>query len=115
MDSNSAFEMKSIGPWSYFHVPSLERAGIVHGFMTRSSDSILSGGEEEKEFARALGAAAVVSLRQEHGDVVHVIGNGERPHAGDGFIVEAAEDAAGDGLGVGGENIHRRGAEHAES
>jgi len=85
--TNSPFELKGIGSWSYFHVPALERAGIIHGFMTRSSDPILSGAAEEKEFARALGAATLVSLKQEHGDVVHVIENGERPHAGDGFIV----------------------------
>jgi polyphenol oxidase len=87
MDENGAFELKIKGPWSYFHVPALERAGIVHGFMTRSSDSILSSREEEKDFARALGAKAMVSLRQEHGDVVHVIENGERPREGDGLIV----------------------------
>jgi YfiH family protein len=87
MGENDAFKLATLGPWSNFHVPALERAGIVHGFMTRSSDSILSEGAEEREFAHALGAAALVSLRQEHGDVVHVIENGERPHAGDGLIV----------------------------
>jgi hypothetical protein len=87
MDENGAFELKTTGSWSYFHVPALERAGIVHGFMTRSSDSILSSPEEERDFARALGARTMVSLRQEHGDVVHVIENGERPWEGDGLIV----------------------------
>ncbi len=87
MDSNGAFELKTAGPWAYFHVPALERAGIVHGFMTRSSDSILSDRGEEKDFVRALGARRMVSLWQEHGDVVHVIGKGERPREGDGLIV----------------------------
>jgi len=87
MDENGAFELAVKGPWSYFHLPALERAGIAHGFMTRSSDSILSGEEEEKDFARALGARRLVSLRQEHGDVVHVIEDGERPREGDGLIV----------------------------
>ena len=87
MNSNSGFELRTLGPWSYYHIPSLERAGIVHGFMTRSSDSILENREEQKAFAQALGAFGMVSLQQEHGDIVHVIERGERPEGGDGLIV----------------------------
>lgn len=87
MDRKSAFEMKTLGPWSYYYRPAVETQGVIHGFMTRSSGSILSDPGEEKEFARSLGATALLSLRQEHGDVVHLIGKGERPSEGDGLIV----------------------------
>jgi len=87
MNSESDFELRTVGPWSYYLFPALERAGTVHGFMTKSSDSILENDEEQKAFARALGAFGMVSLRQEHGDIVHVMEKGERPQTGDGLIV----------------------------
>ena len=88
MDRDDGFELKRIGPWSYFHLPSLEASGIIHGFMTRSSDAILSDRGEEEAFSRAMGAVAMVSLRQEHGDSIEKAKVGGRIRAGDGLIVQ---------------------------
>jgi polyphenol oxidase len=87
------FELKTIGNWSYFHVPEMSESGIIHGFMTHSSDSILHNRDQEKEFTTALSATNVIILNQEHGDVLHVIGkgffsiSGDSLHAGDGLIL----------------------------
>ena len=42
------FELRTVGPgvagagaWSCYRVPGPEKAGILHGFMTRDSDAIL--------------------------------------------------------------------------
>jgi polyphenol oxidase len=75
------------GKWSYYHIPEITAAGIIHGFMTASSDAITRGVPERADFVKAVGGREAVSLQQEHGDVVHVIATGERPHAGDGLIV----------------------------
>jgi polyphenol oxidase len=85
------FELKTIGNRSYFHVPEMSESGIIHGFMTRSSDSILHDRDQEKEFSSALSATDVVILNQEHGDVVHVIGKGFNSKSGDSLT-------GGDGL-----------------
>ena len=87
MDRDDGFELKSVGPWSYFHLPSLEASGIVHGFMTRSSDAILSNRASEEDFSKAMGAAGMASLRQEHGDTIEVAAVGGKVRAGDGLIV----------------------------
>ena len=75
------------GAWSYCHVPGLEKAGIVHGFMTRTSDAILRDAGRRAAFMAALSAKDMIILDQEHGDAVHVIAAGERPRAGDGLVL----------------------------
>jgi polyphenol oxidase len=81
------FELKTLGPWSYYHLPELEESGIVHGFMTKSSDAIIADEEEKLRFAEAFTASATVMLQQQHGEEVHIIEKGERPRAGDGLVL----------------------------
>ncbi len=88
------FELRMIGApdcgagaWSYCHVPGLENAGIVHGFMTRTSDAILRDAGLRTAFMAAFSAKDMIILDQEHGDAVHVIAAGERPRAGDGLVL----------------------------
>jgi polyphenol oxidase len=81
------FALKTLGPWSYYHSPGLEKSGIVQGFMTRSSDPIISDAGETLRFTEALDAPAAVIMQQEHGDGVHVVEKGERPGAGDGLVL----------------------------
>ncbi len=81
------FELKTIGDWSYYHDPGLEKMGIAHGFMTRTSDAILRDAGRRAAFMAALGAKEMIVLDQEHGDAVHVIAAGERPLTGDGLVV----------------------------
>jgi polyphenol oxidase len=71
----------------YYHLPSLTAAGIIHGFMTRSSDLIVVDKAEREAFAYNLGASDAIILQQVHGDEVHTIAEGERPTEGDGLIV----------------------------
>jgi YfiH family protein len=81
------FEVRTDGAWSYFALPSLTNAGIVHGFMTRSSDSIVSNPEARESFLRIRGATDMIIMDQEHGSTVHVVAKGERPVAGDGLLM----------------------------
>ena len=88
------FELRTMGPgpvgtgaWSYYHLPGLEKAGIFHGFMTRTSDAILRDAAGRAAFMAAFSAKDMIVLDQEHGDAVHVIAAGERPRAGDGLVV----------------------------
>jgi polyphenol oxidase len=74
-------------PWSYYYVPRVERSGIIHGFMTRSSNDIIADPSERQRFAEALKATSVVVMQQVHGDEVHLVRDGERPEAGDGVIL----------------------------
>jgi YfiH family protein len=88
------FEVRTIGPgpagadaWSYYHVPGPEKAGIVCGFMTRTSDAILHDAKGRAAFMAAFSAKEMIILDQEHGDTVHIITAGERPRAGDGLVL----------------------------
>jgi YfiH family protein len=82
------FELKTIDQWSYYHVPQLEKRGIVHGFMTRSSDVLVTDGDEKERFRRMLTARGWITMQQEHGNAVHVIESGERPRTGDGLVLK---------------------------
>jgi polyphenol oxidase len=88
------FELKTLGPWSCYYLPQIEESGIVHGFMTKSSNTIIADEGERFRFAEAFAASATVILQQEHGDEVHVIEKGERPVAGDGLVM-LEKDAMG--------------------
>lgn len=79
--------MKTCGPWTYFHLREMEEAGIVHGFMTRASDAVLRDQVLRKAFMAAFSATEAVVMDQEHGDRVHLVAGGSRPHAGDGLVV----------------------------
>ncbi len=88
------FELRTIGPgpggagaWSYYHLPGPEKAGILHGFMTRTSDAILRDVDGRAAFMAAFSAKDMIILDQEHGDAVQVIAAGERPRTGDGLVV----------------------------
>ncbi|MGD0232928.1 MAG: peptidoglycan editing factor PgeF [Syntrophorhabdales bacterium] len=80
------FELKSQGSWSYICFPFLETSGICHGFGTKHRDA----SHEEAGIKGAISAFSLktyVLMNQEHGDVVHVIKDGERPGAGDGLLL----------------------------
>jgi hypothetical protein len=81
------FEMRTDGPRSYFTLPALADAGIVHGFMTKTSDSIVSDRAERERFVRSLDAKDLIIMEQDHGSKVHVVKKGERPSAGDGLVM----------------------------
>ncbi len=85
--NKTPFDLKTDGTQSYFALPSLTDAGIVHGFMTKASDSIISDRAERERFIRSLGATDIIIMDQEHGSVVHVVQKGERPVAGDGLVL----------------------------
>lgn len=82
------FELKTVDQWSYYHVPQIEKLGIVHGFMTKSSDALATDADEKERFRRMLGARSYVTMQQEHGNAVHIIESGERPRAGDGLVLK---------------------------
>ncbi len=84
---SSIIDHHSSIPWSYYHLPELTRSGIVHGFMTKSSDSIVNDELQRSRFAGALGTSAMILMQQEHGDKVHVVEKGERPATGDGILL----------------------------
>ena len=81
------FELKRVGEWSYYHVPEIEERGIVHGFFTKESPAPLLQGREKETFLRAFSLEDAIVMRQEHGDAVHVVRDGERPLVGDGLIL----------------------------
>jgi polyphenol oxidase len=70
-----------------FSFPPLAARGVIHGFMTKTSDSIVSDPGERDRFVRSLGASEMVIMDQEHGNTVHVVEEGARPVAGDGLIM----------------------------
>ena len=82
------FELKTVGDWSYYYIPELEKARIVHGFFTKDTPShILVDGYQKEKFLNAFSLKDTVAMRQEHGNKVHVIRDGDRPVAGDGIIL----------------------------
>ncbi len=82
------FELKTIDQWSYYYVPQVEKLGIIHGFMTKSSNALMTDADEKERFRRILGARGYITMQQEHGNAVHVIESGERPRAGDGLVLK---------------------------
>jgi polyphenol oxidase len=81
------FELKRLNGWSCLHIPELESAGIAHGFFTKASPVTPLSREERERFLQALCLNDLVILNQKHGDLFHVIRNGERPTAGDALIL----------------------------
>lgn len=73
--------------WEYFHIPQLTKAGIIHGFFTRNSPSFTPVHSDMQDFLDGFELEDAISLVQEHGDIIHVVKNGERPHAGDGILL----------------------------
>lgn len=67
--------------------PPLTARGVIHGFMTKTSDSIVSDAGERERFVRSLGASDMIIMDQEHGSAVHVVEKGERPATGDGLVM----------------------------
>jgi hypothetical protein len=84
---NMNFELKNGDGWSYYHLPSVTGEGIIHGFMTKSSDELITGPDAMKGFVEAHGASDAIIMDQEHGDKVHLIRKGEHPRRGDGLVL----------------------------
>ena len=82
---HTPFELTNQGAWSYIYSPQLEESGIFHGFVTRSH-APLDEGLVEKAIS-AFSFKSHVLMNQEHGDIVHVIRQGERPASGDGILL----------------------------
>jgi polyphenol oxidase len=80
-------ELKRVGDWSYYCVPEIEEAGIVHGFFTRESPLPVLEGQERDTFFKAFCLKDLIIMRQEHGDEVHIVNNGDKPVYGDGLIL----------------------------
>jgi polyphenol oxidase len=81
------FELKRMGDWSYYYVPEIEEAGIVHGFFTAESPLPVLEGQERNAFLQAFHLKDLIVMRQEHGDKVHIVNNGDKPGSGDGLVL----------------------------
>jgi hypothetical protein len=81
------FELRHINGWSYYCLPELEEAGIVHGFFTRQSPIPPFHEGNRNNFPGAFSIRDSILMDQEHGDEIHVIKDGERPRRGDGVIL----------------------------
>ncbi|MDD3845316.1 MAG: polyphenol oxidase family protein [Syntrophorhabdaceae bacterium] len=81
------FVLEKKNDWEYYHIPKLTAAGIIHGFFTRRSPSPALLGREGELFLDAFSLNEAVVLHQEHGNDIHVIGNGDRPVTGDGILL----------------------------
>jgi YfiH family protein len=88
------FELKRINDWSYYHLPELEKEGIVQGFFTKKSPSHTFMGKDRTEFLETFSQQDLIIMDQVHGDEVHVVKNGERPVKGDGVILVERDVAA---------------------
>ena len=81
------FELKTIGNWSYYYLPELEKAGIIHGFFTKNSPSHVLEGKEKDRFLKTFRLNDTIIMNQEHGDKVHIVKDGEKPVSGDGIVL----------------------------
>ena len=81
------FKLRNVEGFSYFHVPHLEEAGIIHGFFTSPSPMATDDGNEKRRFLDLFGFSDLVIMDQKHSDTVHLIAGGERPRAGDGLVL----------------------------
>ncbi|HOE15942.1 MAG TPA: peptidoglycan editing factor PgeF [Syntrophorhabdaceae bacterium] len=84
---NMKFELAKKDNWSYYRFPELEAEGVVHGFFTRASPSLEPYGKDGRAFLDAFALRRFVAMKQEHGDAIHVIRDGEKAASGDGIIV----------------------------
>lgn len=72
--------------WEYYHAPELTARGVVHGFFTRDCPSLLSD-NESRSFLDVFSLDRLVTLHQEHGDMIHTVGPADRPDTGDGILM----------------------------
>jgi polyphenol oxidase len=88
------YELRQINGWKYFCLPSIEKKGIIHGFFARMSPLLDSDVGERKSFIEDFSLRRIITMKQEHGDLFHVIRAGADPVAGDGIIL-LEKDVAG--------------------
>jgi len=81
------FELREKKGWSYYCIPQLEDKNINHGFFTRQSPSHSLQGDEKSNFLETFNLVDLVVMKQEHGDHVHIIKDGNRPESGDGLVL----------------------------
>jgi polyphenol oxidase len=81
------FELKTIGDWSYYYLPELEKRHVIHGFFTKYSPSHALNGMERDRFLKTFGLNNAIIMNQEHGNEIHIVKNGEKPVSGDGIIL----------------------------
>jgi YfiH family protein len=89
-----SFELRQINNWSYYCLPELEKAGIIHGFFTKESPSYTFMGKDRTAFLETFSLNDLIIMDQEHGDEVHVVKNNERPEKGDGVLLVERNVAA---------------------
>ncbi len=80
------FAREQINGWEYYHMPELTVRGIVHGFFTRNCPSFAND-DDARSFLDVFSLDHAVTLNQEHGDTIHVVGSHDRPHTGDGIVI----------------------------
>jgi polyphenol oxidase len=83
------FRLEQRDKWSFYTVPELVRAGIQQGFCIGSSPWNVLREPDRQAFLRCFDLDDVIMMRQDHGDTVHVVQEGERPEAGDSIILLA--------------------------
>lgn len=82
------FRLKQTGSYSYFYLPHMEAAGIIHGFCTRTTVPPASRPGEGDAFLSAFDLRDCIAMEQVHSDGIHVIQDrGAVPRVGDGLIV----------------------------
>lgn len=85
----SDFILETKKGWEYYHLPTLTAVGIVHGFFTRRSPNMVFFADEKEAFLGAFSLNEAVIMDQVHGHDIHVVGGGDSPRSGDGFLVKA--------------------------
>ncbi len=86
-EKNFEFKQKAVFQWSYYYMPELEQRGIKHGFFTAKSPRHEMQGRDKKVFLETIDLNDLIVMKQEHGNDVHVIRNGNKPASGDGLII----------------------------
>lgn len=78
--------LEKIGRWSYFRLSEPVIGGFNYGFFSKRCPN-LTLETEAKDFLEKFGLNRFVSMKQEHGERINVVKNGENPRVGDGIIL----------------------------
>ncbi len=88
-----SYSLYKVRGWSYYAIDGESSNLFTYGFFTKKGPD-LKRDEDKKTFLEAFSLNRVVMMRQEHGDSIHVVRNGENPVYGDALIILEKNTAA---------------------
>lgn len=80
------YSLLSVGDWSYFTLKENSPTPFTYGFFTKKGPDFKNA-EHSKLFLKIFSLKRFVIMKQEHGDTINVVKDGENPSSGDALVI----------------------------